>query len=68
MEIARGYLRSRKKICIIIFLGTRVNTERKNNAPMQDNKRIKKKEKKKAETLVWKNPPKKSFYKYVLTY
>lgn len=46
MEIARGYLRSRKKICIIIFLGTRVNTERKNNAPMQDNKRIKKKEKK----------------------
>lgn len=67
MEIARGYLRSRKKICIIIFLGTRVNTERKNNAPMQDNKRIKKK-RKKAETLVWKNPPKKSFYKYVLTY
>lgn len=61
MEIARGYLRSRKKICIIIFLGTRVNTERKNNAPMQDNKRIKKKKEKKLRHWFGKIPLKRAF-------
>lgn len=63
MEIAIEYLRSRQKICIIISLGSRVNTARKRNAPVQDNE----KKKRNAEMLVWKNLPEKSFYKYILT-
>lgn len=48
----------KEKICIVVALGTIVNTKRKGNA-LQDYK--------KAVILVWKDQPEKKFSKYILS-